>query len=29
MLAKIIEFSLKQRMIVVLSAIMLFIFGTY
>ncbi|WP_334090799.1 efflux RND transporter permease subunit, partial [Helicobacter typhlonius] len=29
MLAKIIEFSLKQRMIVVLSAIILFIFGTY
>lgn len=29
MLAKIIEFSLRQRMIVVLSAIMLFIFGTY
>lgn len=29
MLAKIIEFSLKQRMIVVLSAIMLFIFGIY
>ncbi len=29
MLAKIIEFSLRQRMIVILSAIMLFIFGTY
>lgn len=29
MLAKIIEFSLKQRMIVVLSAIMLFFFGVY
>lgn len=29
MLAKIIEFSLKQRMIVVLSAIMLFVFGVY
>lgn len=29
MLAKIIEFSLRQRMIVVLSAIMLFVFGTY
>ena len=29
MLAKIIEFSLRQRMIVVLSAIMLFIFGIY
>lgn len=29
MLAKIIEFSLRQRMIVILSAIMLFIFGIY
>ncbi|TLD97378.1 CusA/CzcA family heavy metal efflux RND transporter [Helicobacter jaachi] len=29
MLAKIIEFSLRQRMIVVLSAIMLFAFGVY
>lgn len=29
MLAKIIEFSLRQRMIVVLSALMLFIFGVY
>lgn len=29
MLAKIIEFSLRQRMIVILSAIMLFIFGVY
>lgn len=29
MLAKIIEFSLRQRMIIILSAIMLFIFGAY